>query len=155
MERILRDDADYVRQGDCVQEELCISLQVLAIDAQAQVAHFPPVVIITNDMLLGFNHWAHDVHTYWRLSQEEEASLKALHAFFHKTSGVHNRSFLEDEALFTDSRWEEVRTLAKAALAAFGWPVKVPPPAEYLTLIDDTEVILRGEGEGERKHWKW
>jgi hypothetical protein len=40
-----------------------------------------------------------------------------------------------------DSQWEEVRTLAKAALASFGWPVEVPPPAQYIRYVEGVGVV--------------
>ncbi len=60
-----------------------------------------------------------------------------------RKNNPHNisRAFWEEEALFTDSQWEEVRTLAKAALASFGWPVEVPPPAQCIRYVEGTGVV--------------
>jgi len=78
------------------------------------------------------NHWANCVSTYWELSGEQKTRLTVLDDFLSEMSGSHNAAFWTDEALFTDSRWEEVRHLAQAALVSFGWPIEVPPPARLL-----------------------
>jgi hypothetical protein len=41
-------------------------------------------------------------------------------------SGSPSSDLWTDEALSSDPRWEEVRTLAKAALVSFGWPIEIP-----------------------------
>ena len=95
--------------------------------------------------MLDYNHWERAVRTYWIFSQEQEARLTALNSFLNKIwkNNPHNvsRAFWEEEALFTDSQWEEVRTLAKAALASFGWPVEVPPPAQYIRYVEGVGVV--------------
>ncbi len=96
-------------------------------------------------MVLDYSHWEREVRTYWIFSQEQEARLSALNSFLNKIwkNNPHNisRAFWEEEALFTDSQWEEVHTLAKAALASFGWPVEVPPPAQYIRYEEGIGVV--------------
>ncbi len=145
MERILRDDTDSARKGDITLKWFRHSLQLLAIDAQAQIAHFPTDVHVTDELVLDYNHWEREVRTYWIFSQAQEARLTALMSCLSKNrkNNPHNvsRAFWEEEALFTDSQWEEVRTLAKAALASFGWPVEVPPPAQYIRYVEGIGVV--------------
>ncbi len=145
MKRILRDDADSTRKGDIALKWFRHSLQLLAKDAQAQIAHFPTDIHVTDEMVLDYSHWEREVRTYWIFSQEQEARLSALNSFLNKIwkNNPHNisRAFWEEEALFTDSQWEEVHTLAKAALASFGWPVEVPPPAQYIRYEEGIGVV--------------
>lgn len=60
-------------------------------------------------------------------------------------SGSLNADFWTDEALSSDPRWEEVRTLAKAALVSFGWPIEMPPPAreEQGMLVDNGSTFIK------------
>ncbi len=57
-----------------------------------------------------------------------------------------NIDFWTDEALSSDPRWEEVRTLAQAALVTCGWPNEIPPPAreEQGMLIDNGSTFIKG-----------
>lgn len=130
MERISYEDAET---AEGVLKQLCRSLQLLASPPQAQIIHFPvPWIVLTDEMADDLGHWAGCVSTYWELPQEHKTRLTELDGFLNKMSGSDNPAFWTDEALFTDSRWEKVRNLAQTALASFGWPVEVPPPARLL-----------------------
>ena len=130
MERIPYEDAET---AEGVLKQLCRSLQLLASPAQAQIIHLPvPWIVLTDEMADDLGHWAGCVSTYWELPQEHKTRLTELDGFLNKMSRSDNPAFWTDEALFTDSRWEKVRNLAQAALASFGWPVEVPPPARLL-----------------------
>ena len=130
MERIPYEDSET---AEGVLKQLCRSLQLLASPAQAQVSHFPvPWIVLTDEMALDLDHWAGCVSTYWELPQEQKTRLTELDGFLSEMSGTHNAAFWTDEALFTDSRWAQVRHLAQAALVSFGWPLEVPPPARLL-----------------------
>lgn len=139
MERIPDEDAET---AEGVLKQLCRSLQLLASPAQAQVSHFPVKwIVLTDEMADDLNHWVECVSTYWELSQEQKTRLTVLDDFLSEMSDSHSHhaAFWTDEALFTDSIWEEVRNLAKAALVSFGWPIEVPSPARLLpngTVID-------------------
>jgi hypothetical protein len=130
MERIPDEDSET---AEGVLKQLCRSLQLLASPAQAQVSHFPVQwIVLTDEMADDLDHWAECVTTYWELPGEQKTRLTVLDDLLSKMSGSHNAAFWTDKALFTDSRWEEVRNLAKAALVSFGWPIEVPPPARLL-----------------------
>ncbi len=130
MERIPDEDPET---AEGVLKLLCLSLQLLASPAQAQVSHFPVHwIVLTDEMADDLDHWAGCVSTYWELSGEQKTRLTVLDDFLSEMSSSHNAAFWTDEALFTDSRWEEVRHQAKAALISFGWPLEVPPPARLL-----------------------
>ena len=130
MERIPYEDAET---AEGVLKWLCRTLQLLSSPAQDQIRHFPvPWIVLTDEMADDLSHWAGCVSTYWELPQEQKTRLTELDGFLNEMSGSDNAAFWTDEALFTDSRWEKVRNLAQAALASFGWPVEVPPPARLL-----------------------
>jgi hypothetical protein len=83
-------------------------------------------------MALELDHWAHAAPNYWTLTQEQATRLDTLDDYLSALSGADHAEFWTDAALASDPRWEEVRTQAAAALAAFGWPKEAPPPERYL-----------------------
>jgi hypothetical protein len=109
------------------------SLQLLACNASDQLAHFlpPDFAFKADEMALDFDNWATSIHTYWSLTEEQTALLSQLNAYLGSLSGEQNALFWSDEALVSDPCWEQVRTLARAALASFRWPREAPPPEEY------------------------
>lgn len=130
MERVLSDDPAFISRGDGVLEHLCHSLQLLASPAPTQLNHFPADwVVLTDEMALDFDHWARCLSTYWKPSPMQMVQLRKLDYFLSEMSGSLHSAFWTDEALTSDPRWETVRRLAQAVLAAFGWPVELPPPA--------------------------
>jgi hypothetical protein len=50
-------------------------------------------------------------------------------------SGEANRELWTDNALHSRPEWSEIRSLAQKTLAAFGWPVTIPPSysQEFIT----------------------
>ena len=146
MERVPSDDPASEARGNGVLEHLCYSLQLLAAPAQAQLNHFPvDWIVLTDEMALNFDHWAQCLSTYWKPSPVQMAQLSKLDDFLRKMSGSLHPDFWTDEALISDPRWEEARTLAKAVLVSFGWPVKVPPPAreEQGVLVDQGSYFIK------------
>ena len=146
MERVLSDDPTSEAKGDGVLEHLYHSIQVLASPAQAQLNHFPvDWIVLTDEMALDFDHWVQCLPTYWKPSPVQMDQLSRLDDFLSEMSGSLHSDFGTDEALSSDPRWEEVRTLAKAVLVSFGWPVEVPPPAreEQGVLIDQGSYFIK------------
>lgn len=128
MERVPSDDPEAEAKGERVLERLRYALQLLASPAHAQSGHFPTSrVVLTDEMALDFDHWSHCVATYWRLSPAQRVQLGRLDDFLSEMSSSLHHDFWTDEALPSDPRWERARTLAKAALQAFGWPGQLPP----------------------------
>jgi hypothetical protein len=62
-------------------------------------------------------------------SNEQMAQLSRLDDFLSEMSGSLHCDLWTDMVLSCDPRWEQVRTLAKAVLVSFGWPIEIPPPA--------------------------
>ncbi len=119
---------DWIRSGDWVAEQLRLWLQLLASQAQDQVNHFPPHCDIIGELAMDYTHFAEAIHTYWALSQEQTQRLMVLRDFLLLQDIPPNTEFWEEEALFSDPRWEEVRHLAKQALLSLDWPIEVPIP---------------------------
>ncbi len=146
MERIPDTDPEAAQSGDGVLKHLCGSLQLLASPVQAQLSHFPAGwVVLTDEMVLDFDQWIQCVSTYWKPSKEQMAKLTTLDEFLSEMSGSPSSDLWTDEALSSDPRWEEVRTLAKAALVSFGWPIEIPPPAreENGMLVDNGSYFIK------------
>jgi len=146
MERVPSDDPTFEARGDGVLEHLCQSLQLLASPAQAQLSHFPADwVVLTDEMALDLDHWTQCLSTYWNPSNAQMVQLSRLDDFLSEMSGSLHRDFWTDEALSSDPRWEEVRTLAKAALVGFGWPIEIPLPAreDHGMFVDKGSYFLK------------
>jgi hypothetical protein len=147
MEQIPFDDPHDAEIADNVLQHLRHSLQMLASPAQAQLSHFPVGwVVLTDEMVLDFDAWGERISSYWKLSKEQMARLTELDEFLEKMSASSESDFWTDEALSSDPRWEEVRTLALiAALVSCGWPMEIPPPAreEQDMLVDNGSTFIK------------
>jgi hypothetical protein len=116
---------DWIRSGDWVEEQLRISLQLLASEGQDQINHYPPGVDIIGELFSDYEHHSSAIRTYWEISPHQSAQLKTLLDFFYR---LDDDDFWTVEALTSDPRWNEVRSIAKKALRSFNWPVEVPLP---------------------------
>ena len=119
---------DWIRSGDWVEEQLRISLQLLASEGQDQINHYPPGVDIIGELFSDYEHHASAIRTYWDISPRQAAQLKGLLDFFSKLDDPAADGFWTVEALISDPRWDEVRSIAKQVLRAFEWPVEIPLP---------------------------
>lgn len=122
--------SDNARDG--VRANLCFTLQLLAARGEDQVAHFPPFVCVADELALDFDHWSRSVRNFWELSDEHAACLASLNDYLDRMSGEANISLWTDEALRNDPHWEQVRHLARVALAAFRQRIELPPPSRYV-----------------------
>ena len=77
---------------------------------------------------MDYDHHASAICTYWEISQDQAAQLKALQDFFYTVDDSATSDFWTVEALFSDPRWDEVRNMAKQVLHTLQWPVEVPFP---------------------------
>jgi hypothetical protein len=119
---------DWIRSGDWVALQLRISLQILACDSQNQINHFPPGVDIIGELFMDYDGYSQAIGTYWEISQNQVTRLAVLRDFFYSLNNPATSDFWTVEALSSDPRWEQVRSLAKQALNAFTWPIEVPYP---------------------------
>jgi hypothetical protein len=105
--------------------QLRAALQALATAAE-QLPLFPDATPKPNELVFRFEHWAGLVRATYcdDLSPGHTAALDAIDARFATIS--------RDEAEFgadTSAEWGDVRTLARAALDAFGWSEGSAPVA--------------------------
>lgn len=104
------------------------SLQRLAQLPAAQVALFPSLVVLGEELARGFD----DALRAFRASAPEASaaqlsSLQQLADHLSELSRSQSQAFwLEPIALAVDPHWQQVREMASAALAAFHWPVEAP-----------------------------
>lgn len=110
-----------------VFESLKQSLQALALPASYQSLLFPNFVATKDELLLDFDHWREGaVRNY----QDELHGLRlpSLAAIaFHLELMQDQPSVWSEDALNSHPLWQELRSLAKKSLDAFGWPLEVPP----------------------------
>jgi hypothetical protein len=116
---------DWIRSGDWVKEQLRTSLQLLASEGQDQINHYPPGVDIIGELFSDYEHYASAIRTYWEISPDQSTQLAFLLDFLY---GLDDDDFWTVEALASDPRWNEVRSIAKKVLHSFNWPVEVPLP---------------------------
>jgi hypothetical protein len=108
-------------------QELRWALQALAQPAAVQLQLFPKFVCKADELALDFDNWCAVVQGQQTLTTEQRSALQSLDSLLMTTSGRHNAPHWSDEALRHDPLWEEVRELARNALASFGWSSEVPP----------------------------
>jgi len=119
---------DGIRSGDWVEEQLRTSLQLLASEGQDQINHYPTGVDIIGELFSDYETHASAIRTYWEISLHQSTQLAALLDFFNRLDDPTVDDFWTVEALTSDSRWDEVRSIAKKVLHSFDWPVEVPLP---------------------------
>lgn len=106
-------------------ERLKHALQALAMPASVQLSLLPDFVVKTDELVLDFDHWRLCAVSSKQL---DTAQLHALATVDHQIGTVNSGSNVwQESALHSDPFWEELRTLAKQALEAFGWPLEKPP----------------------------
>lgn len=124
---------NWIRSGDWVEEQLRISLQLLASEGQDQINHYPPCVDIIGELVMDYEHHASAIHTYWEISPDQSAQLQTLQDFFYRLDDPATSDFWTVEAIISDPRWNEARSMAKKVLPSFNWPVEVPLPEKGST----------------------
>ena len=125
-------------QKEWILERLKHSLQALALPGEQQVQLFPRGVVVTDELVLDFDHWRSCVVGNDR-SEFTEAQSRAIAALSEKIKSAPNendKSVWHEEALCLHSFWIEVRKLAARALETFGWPAEVPPDYKHEYVLD-------------------
>ena len=127
---MLRTDEDDDRRG--VRDQFRWSLQALACAPDAQLSLFPDFVCKADELALEYGHWSEVARSFFA-GEFDEAQLAALRAIDFRSDAMGNggAEFEEDlwseDALRASPLWEDLRTLAKLALAKLGWPAETPP----------------------------
>src|SRR5579884_103683 len=126
--RFIENDIEAQKNSFGVLNQLRFSLQLLASDADVQANHFPPphFFSFSFEMIDDFVHWAECVHTYWKLSQEQIATLKTLSNFLENMDWSPTPSAEPAENVFLSPLWNEIRHLARITLEAFDWSLETP-----------------------------
>ena len=109
------------------------ALQALALPAVVQVQLFPDFVCKADELALNFDHWSSCMLAWYRdtLTPAQRDPIDAIDHHLARMSGTHNAALWTDEALHEAPEWNEVRQLARHALAAFGWEETTPPSYEH------------------------
>lgn len=107
------------------------TVQALALPANEQLKLYPDGSAKADELALDFDQWhscavGNDADS---MTQAQLGSLRAIDEALSRMSGYSNPDLWTEQALGQDVEWEQVRELARAALAAFGWPNDVP--ADY------------------------
>ena len=119
---------DWIRSGDWVEEQLRISLQLLASEGQKQINHYPSGVDIIGELVMDYEHYSSAIRTYWEIPPYQAAQLRVLVDFFYRLDNPSTSDFWTVQALNSDPRWDEARSIAKQALHSLNWPVEIPLP---------------------------
>lgn len=115
-----------------VRKQFRWALQALACDADVQFTLFPDFVCKADELASDYGHWSEVARSVFagQFSTEQLAALGAIDARLDAMSrgGTEfNEELWYEGALGTKPQWKELRSLATAALAWFGWPAAIPP----------------------------
>jgi hypothetical protein len=116
---------------DPVIQQLQWALQALARPADEQISLFPDGVIVPDELASDFGNWSNAARPKLTLSHAQDQRLIDLDTALVEMSPA---DCWTSHALLIDQKWMHVRRLAKAALAAFGWP-EGRPPSERSTYV--------------------
>jgi hypothetical protein len=116
---------DEEQPKEWILKRLKHSLQALALAAPAQLSLFPDCVK-TDELVLDFDHWRLcAVGNYQcELTAAQFATLSSIDAHIESPPTA---AVWVESGLYSHPFWEELRTLARQSLAAFGWPEETPP----------------------------
>jgi hypothetical protein len=113
-------------------QELCWSIQALALPAADQLALYPDFTCKADELALDFDTWQAVVQGNFgdSLSESQRVGLDTINDRFislSRNGANYYPDFWTESALFNDANWVEVRRLAHAALDSFGWQLNHPP----------------------------
>jgi hypothetical protein len=117
-----------VRSADFTLQRFKWSLQALAAPADVQLELYPESDWKVDDMAIEFEEWYETIkkrQTFFTVKQA--AILRRLNRTLDDISGPENTYYWMEDALRADPVWEKIRSMAKDALRALGWPLEVPP----------------------------
>lgn len=109
-------------------QELHWALQALAQPADVQLTLFPDFACKTDELALDFDDWAPAVLQCpeIELTEPQRTALQHIDEAFTKMN-AEGTPIWTDDALRSAPEWEQARSLARQALAAFAWPPDAPP----------------------------
>jgi len=111
-----------------VLNQLKWSIQALSLEADGQLASFPDFVVVTDELLLEYDHWySLATGNYPDIFSDEQLKiLKNISSFFEALPREDLNLSIEDE-LRTNQFWKDLRILAHEALQKFNWTSEIPP----------------------------
>jgi hypothetical protein len=125
-----------VKQADedrtVVRNQFQWSIQALAMDAEVQRSLFPTFVCKADELALDYSDWSRVARSLFA-SEWSGDQLKALGAIDIRLDAMSRGGSEFDEELWSEDaltsrpQWDELRSLARAALVQLGWSVEAPP----------------------------
>lgn len=115
-------------EDDHVRPVLQASLQVLALDAEAQLASLPDIAAKADELAMEFGDAYLLVRNRDLVAPDALEALTTLDRHLEQLSGPDPAGFWTEEGVRADARWETIRGMARDALAACGWTPIGPGP---------------------------
>lgn len=102
------------------------SIMALAASAKDQEALYPSFTAVGDELLLEFGECLDNLKVS-DLTPEQAASIAALDVYFIQHSSTqYSAMYLENSALYENSNWDEIRSLAKLVAKEMGWSLTEP-----------------------------
>ena len=118
------------RCGREMRDQLQRAILALAQPAEVQLSLFPDFVCKADELALDFEDGLYELVGHEETTTpSQRAAVDALDNLLFRMSGKKNAAFWTEDAVRSHPAWEEVRIAAKAALLAFGWEFRLPPPS--------------------------
>lgn len=103
------------------------SLQALAASAEIQLNLFPDFDLKVDELAIEFDQWYQVIKRRRTMfTKKQKTLLEDLNQKLDEISGPDNEHYWLEDTLKTDVAWESIRSLARLALSALGWPVEDP-----------------------------
>ncbi|MDJ0976519.1 MAG: hypothetical protein QNJ98_18820 [Planctomycetota bacterium] len=114
------------------------AVQRLALDAAQQVAQYPGIVVVADELALDFDHWLSVCASNDYVEVDLLDRLREIHVHLDGMSGQKNADLWTVASLESHEAWQGVRQFARAAIEAAEWQRCVPPTPE-----DDGDHFIR------------
>lgn len=124
-----------------MRNQLQRAIIALAQPADVQLSLFPDFVCKANELALNFEDGLYEMVGHEaQFSAQQRAAIDVLDKLLSSKSSEQHASFWNDTALRKHPIWDEIRTAANAAAAAFGWDLQSLPPsnAVYVPACPDS-----------------
>ena len=99
----------------------------LASSAEVQDSLYPDFVAKGDELVLDFDEALNKVDIQSELNEVQKIALHKLDAYLERNAGVgFEEMYCDTASLYKDSRWEQIRILAKEFIETMGWPYEKP-----------------------------
>lgn len=106
------------------------ALQRIALEPVEQIAQFPSIVVVADELALDLDHWTEVCRAWEYVEGKFDERLGKIDALLGGMSGPEQAERWTPEALVSDLGWQRARDMAREALRVAGWPQEVPPTPE-------------------------